>query len=104
MSVMPEVSAWTHIVLPIVPYLVPNKLPHEAIVHMLPDNTKNMEGGQNSVTLTCDVLYFSTWPHLAVVHNAAAKCPWPTSPPLPCKLAPRYTQGRAGLAAMLGHT
>lgn len=71
-SVMPEVSAWKHIVLPTVPYLVPNKLPHGALLHMLPENTKNMKGGHSSATLTCDVSCLSTWLQLAVAHNAAA--------------------------------
>lgn len=53
-----------NIVLPIggnaVPYLVPNKLPPGALLHLLPDTTKNKKGRHSSATLTCDVLCLST--------------------------------------------
>jgi len=58
-----------------VPYLVPNKLPPGAILHLLPDTTKNKKGGHSSATLTCDVLCLSTWLQLAVSHYAAAGQP-----------------------------
>ncbi len=59
-----------------VPYLVPTmKLSKGAKLHMLPDTTKNKKGGHCSVTLTCDVLCFTTWLQLAVQHYAAAKQP-----------------------------
>ena len=56
-------------------YLVPNKLQPGAILHLLPDTTKNKKGGHSSVTLTCDLLCMSTWLQLAVAQYAAAGQP-----------------------------
>ena len=67
-----------NIVLPggsVLPYLMPNKLPCGAVLHLLPDTTKNKKGGHCTVTLTCDVLCFSTWLQLAVTHFAEAGQP-----------------------------
>jgi len=58
-----------------VAYPVPNKLPAGARLHLLPDTTKNKKGGHCTVTLSCDVLCFSTWLQLAVHHYAAAGQP-----------------------------
>ena len=58
-----------------VPYLVPNKLQPGAILHLVPDTTKNRKGGHSSVPLTCDILSLSTWIQLAVAQYAAAGQP-----------------------------
>ncbi len=58
-----------------VPYLVPNMLQPGAILHLLPDTTKNKKGGHSSVALTCDILCLSTWLQLAVAQYAAAGQP-----------------------------
>jgi len=59
-----------------VAFLVPTrKLPAGAMVHLLPDTTKNRKGGHCSVTLTCDVLCFTTWLQLVTHHYAAAGQP-----------------------------
>ena len=58
------------------PYLVPEvKLPAGAILHLLPDTTKNKKGGQCKIILTCDVLCFSSWLQMTVHHYAAAGQP-----------------------------
>ena len=45
-----------------VPYLVPVlKLQVGAILHLLPDTTKNKKGGHCKITLTGDIMCFSTW-------------------------------------------
>ena len=56
-------------------YLVPNKLPIGAMLHLLPDTTKNKKGGHCIVTLTCDVLCMSTWLQLVVHYYVAAGQP-----------------------------
>ena len=58
------------------PYLTPtNKLSAGSKLHLIPDHTKNKKGGHCSITLTCDVLCFSTWLQLAVHHYSAAGQP-----------------------------
>ena len=58
------------------PYLAPvRQLGKGAKLHLLPDSTKNKKGGHCSVTLTCDVLCFTTWLQLALHHYAAAGQP-----------------------------
>ena len=69
-----------NIVLPIgenaVPYLVPQlKLQAGAVLHLLPDTTKIKKGGHCKITLTSDVMRFSTWFHMAAHHYAAAGQP-----------------------------
>ena len=49
-------------------FLVPNKLPAGARLHLLPDTTRNKKGGHCTVTLSCDVLCLSSWLQLAVHH------------------------------------
>ena len=59
-----------------VPYLVPEvKLSAGPILYLLPDTTKNKKGGHCKVTLSCDVLCFSSWLKMAVHHYAAAGQP-----------------------------
>jgi len=59
-----------------VPYLVPeSRLQAGAVLHLLPDTTKNKKGGQCKFTLTRDVMCFSTWFQMAVHHHAAAGQP-----------------------------
>ena len=59
-----------------VAFLVPTrKLPAGATVHLLPDTTKNRKRGHCSFTLTCHVLYFTTWLQLMTHHYAAAGQP-----------------------------
>jgi len=59
-----------------VAFLVPTrKLPAGAMLHLLPGTTKNRKGGHCSVTLTCDVLCFSTWLQLVTHHYAEAGQP-----------------------------
>lgn len=58
------------------PFLVPaTTLAAGAVLHVLPDNTKNKKGGHCPVTLTCDVLCFSTWLERATHHYAVAGQP-----------------------------
>ena len=58
------------------PYLVPeSRLQAGAVLHLLPDTTKNKKGGHCKVTLTRDVMCFSTWFQMAVHHHAAAGQP-----------------------------
>ena len=60
-----------------VAHLVPSRqLGAGAMLHLLPDQTKNNKEGHCSVTLSCDLLCFSTWLMLAVYHYAS---PSPTS-------------------------
>jgi len=57
-------------------YLVPeSRLQAGAVLHLLPDTTKNKKGGHCKVTLTRDVMCFSTWFQMAVHHHAAAGQP-----------------------------
>ncbi len=59
-----------------VPYLVPElRLQAGAVPHLLPDTTKNKKGGHCKITLTRDVMRFSTWFQMAVHHHAAAGQP-----------------------------
>ena len=59
-----------------VPYLVPEmKLLAGAILHLLPDTTKNKKGGHCKIVLTCDVLCCASWLQMAVHHYAAAGQP-----------------------------
>ncbi len=59
-----------------VPYLVPeSRLQAGAVLHLLPDTTKNKKGGHCKITLTRDVMCFSTWFQMAVHHHAAAGQP-----------------------------
>ena len=59
-----------------VPYLVPQvKLQAGAVLHLLPDTTKNKKGGHCNITLTSDVMCFSTWFQMAAHHYAAAGQP-----------------------------
>ena len=59
-----------------VPYLVPQlKLQAGAVLHLLPDTTKNKKGGHCKITLTSDVMCFSTWFQMAAHHYAAAGQP-----------------------------
>ena len=52
---------------PAVPFIVPNiVLPPGAQLHIYPDVTKNRKGGHCVVTLSCDVMCFTTWLQLAV--------------------------------------
>ena len=52
-----------------VAHLVPTRqLGAGAMLHLLPDQTKNNKRGHCSVTLSCDLLCFSTWLKLAVHH------------------------------------
>ena len=57
------------------PHLEPNQLPCGAVLHLLPDTTKNKKGGHCTVTLTCDVLCLPTWLQLAVTYFAEAGQP-----------------------------
>ena len=71
---------WDNIVLPTgenaVPYLVPElRLQAGAVLHVLPDTTKNKKKGQCKITLSRDVMCFSTWFQMAVHHHAAAGQP-----------------------------
>ena len=69
-----------NIVLPIeqnaVAFLVPDmKLQAGAVLHMLPDTTKNKKGGHCKTTLQLNALCFSTWLQLAVPLYSAAGQP-----------------------------
>ncbi len=70
------VSDWTTLYYPLGAmqwHLVPTrKLSDGAMVYLLPDTTKNKKGGHCSVSLTCDVLCFTTWLQLVTYHYAAA--------------------------------
>ncbi|KAA6429100.1 MAG: hypothetical protein FRX49_01210 [Trebouxia sp. A1-2] len=54
------------------PYLVPEA---GAVLHLLPDTTKNKKGGHCKFILTRDVMCFSTWFQMAVYHCADAGQP-----------------------------
>ena len=58
------------------PYLaLVRQLGRGAKLHLLPDSTKNKKGGHCSVSLTCDVLCFTTWLQLALHQYAVAGQP-----------------------------
>ena len=58
------------------PYLIPGvTLTAGAVLHLLPDHTKNKKGGHCRVTLTCDALCLSTWLARAVQQHAEAGQP-----------------------------
>jgi len=55
-----------------VPHLVPDlKLQAGAVLHLLPDTTKNMKSGHCNTTVSRDVMCFSTWFQMAVHYHAA---------------------------------
>ncbi len=58
------------------PYLaLVRQLGRGAKLHLLPDSTKNKKGGHCSISLTCDVLCFTTWLQLALHQYAVAGQP-----------------------------
>ena len=61
-----------------VPYLVPEvRLQAGAVLHLLPDTTKNKKGEHCKIAFTRDVMCFSTWFQMAVRHHADAGQPIP---------------------------
>ena len=52
--------------------LVPPKLQAGAVLHLLPDPTKYKKGGHCKITLSRDVMCFSTWFQMAVQLKASA--------------------------------
>jgi len=65
-----------------VPYLVPElRLQAGAVLHLLPDITKNKKGGVCKITLSRDVICLSTWFQIAVHTTQLQASPLPTTPP-----------------------
>ena len=46
-----------------------------AVLHLLPDTTKNKKGGHCKITLTNDLMCFSTWFQMVAHHYATAGQP-----------------------------
>ena len=61
---------------PAIPFLVPqNLLQPNAQLHIHPDHTKNRKGGYCTVTISCDIMCFTTWLQLLVNASEEAKQP-----------------------------
>ena len=58
-----------------VPFLAQAQLQAGAVIHLLPDTTKNKKGGHCKITLSGDVLCFSTWFQKALPYYTAAGQP-----------------------------
>ncbi len=61
--------------------LVPPKLQAGAVLHLLPDPTKYKKGGHCKITLSRDVMCFSTWFQMAVHYHAAEGQRWASPSP-----------------------
>ncbi len=61
---------------PAIPFLVPEMtLQAGSQLHIFPDVTKNRKGGHCTVTLSCDIMCFTTWLQLAVESSEDLKQP-----------------------------